>query len=36
MENGIPAALVLMELGELLRLEGGVGRGGLGHPQELP
>ena len=30
MEDGIPAALVLMELGELLRLEV------LGQPQELP
>jgi hypothetical protein len=28
--------LFLIELGELLRLEGGVGREGLGHPQELP
>jgi len=35
-EDDIPTVLVLIELGELLRLEGGVSRGGLGHLQELP
>ena len=31
-EDGIPTTLVLIELGELLRLVGGGG----GHPQEFP